>query len=177
MADKKKYPLCHLVYEEFPRDPRVRRYVNALNEAGISCIVICSKRKGDQFFENWNGNLVYRIPIAKKRSSFILTFFEYSFFTWISSFLLVYLGIKHRFKIIHVHTLPDFLIFAALLNKLFGTKLILDLHEIFPELYMARTGTEKNSFNVRLLKLSESLSIKLANVVLTIHDNAKDIFL
>jgi len=177
MAYKKSYPVCHLVYEEFPRDPRVRRYMNALNESGISCVVICSKRKRDPYFENWNGNRVYRIPVAKKRSSFILTFFEYSFFTWISSFLLLYLGIKYRFKIIHVHTLPDFLIFAAIWNKLFGTKLILDLHEIFPELYMARTGAKDSSFKIKLLKLSESLSIKLANDVLTIHDNAKDIFL
>jgi len=69
------------------------------------------------------------------------------------------------------------LIFAAIWNKLFGTKLILDLHEIFPELYMARTGAKDSSFKIKLLKLSESLSIKLANDVLTIHDNAKDIFL
>jgi glycosyltransferase involved in cell wall biosynthesis len=174
---EKRYMVCHLVYEEFPRDPRVRRYVNALNETGIFCIIICSKRKRDSYFENWNGNLVYRIPVSKKRSSFFLTFFEYSFFTWISSFLLVYLGIKYRFKIIHVHTLPDFLIYAGLWNKLFGAKMILDLHEIFPELYMARTGASENSFKVKLLKLGESLSIKLANVVLTIHDNARDIFI
>ncbi len=75
-----------------------------------------------------------------------------------------------------MHTLPDFLIFAALWNKIFGAKLILDLHEIFPELYMARTGAAYDSFKVKLLILAEKYSIKLANKVITIHDNAKDIF-
>lgn len=173
---KKKHMVCHLLYEEYPRDPRVRRYVNALNEAGIYCVIICSKKKRDSFYENLNGNPVYRIPVSKQRSSFIITFIEYLLFTSVSSVLLAYLGIKYRFRIIHVHTLPDFLIFAALWNKLFGAKLILDLHEIFPELYMARTGADRNSFKVRLIKLAEKLSIKLADKVITIHDNALDIF-
>ncbi len=64
-------------------------------------------------FEQWNGNSVYRIPIAKFRKSFLLTFFEYIAFTFLSVFLITYLGIKYRFKIIHVHTLPDSLIFAG----------------------------------------------------------------
>lgn len=166
-----------MLYEEFPRDPRVRRYVNALNESGIYCIIICSKKKRDSYFENHNGNLVYRIPVSKKRSSFFLTLLEYLLFTWISSILLIYLGIKYRFKIIHSHTLPDFLIFAAIWNKLFGTRLILDLHEIFPELYIARTGALPSSFKVKLIKFAESLSIKLADVLITIHDNASDIFI
>jgi glycosyltransferase involved in cell wall biosynthesis len=174
--DKKKFFVCHLLYEEFPRDPRVRRYVNALNEKGIYCVIICSKKKRDSYREEWNGNIIYRIPISKKRGSFFVTLLEYLFFTWVSSIMLIYLGLKYRFKIIQTHTLPDFLIFAALWNKIFGAKLILDLHEIFPELYMARTGEGENSFKVRLLKLAERLSIKLANAVITIHDNARDIF-
>jgi glycosyltransferase involved in cell wall biosynthesis len=175
--DKKRYMVCHLLYEEFPRDPRVRRYVNALNEAGIYCVILCSKKKRDSYYEEWNGNVIYRIPVSKKRGSFFVTLLEYLLFSWIASFLLVYLGVKYRFKIIHTHTLPDFLIFAALWNKIFGAKLILDLHEIFPELYMARTGAGEGSFKVKLLKLAERLSIKLADTVITIHDNARDIFI
>lgn len=173
---KPRFPVCHLLYEEYPRDPRVRRYVNALNSTGRNCIVVCSKKKNEKYFENIEGNLVYRIPVSKKRGSFFLTLLEYLLFTWISSFLLLYLQLRYRFKIVHVHTLPDFLIFATLWNKIFGAKLILDLHEIFPELYMARTGAGYDSFKVNLLKTAEKYSIKLANKVITIHDNARDIF-
>lgn len=177
MNNKKTYSVCHLLYEEFPRDPRVRRYVNMLNEQNIFCIIICSKKKNDSYFEEWNGNLIYRIPVSKKRGSFFITLLEYLLFTNFSCYLLICLGIKYRFKIIHVHTLPDFLIFAAIWNKIFGAKTILDLHEIFPELYMARTGAPAESFKVKLLKFAEKLSIKLANMVITIHEPAKEIFI
>jgi len=170
------FKVCHLLYEEYPRDPRVRRYVNALNDKGLGCVVICSKRKRDSYYEELGLNRIYRIPVSKKRGSFLMTLVEYLLFSWISSVLLVYLGIKYRFKIIHTHTLPDFLIFAAIWNKLFSAKLILDLHEIFPELYMARTGAAADSFKVKLLKTAEKYSIKLADVLITIHDNARDIF-
>ncbi|HEY3251860.1 MAG TPA: glycosyltransferase [Ignavibacteria bacterium] len=176
MKTKKKYTVCHLLYEEFPRDPRVRRYVNALNSEGIYCVIICSKKPYEKYFEEWNANRIYRIPISKKRASFFVTLIEYLAFMEISGTLLFYLGIKHRFKIIHIHTLPDFLVFAAFWNKIFGSKIILDLHEIFPELYMVRTGAVENSFKVKLLKLAERLSIKFANLVITIHDNAREIF-
>jgi len=174
--NKSGFPVCHLLYEEYPRDPRVRRYVNALNGTGEKCIVVCSKKKNEKYFEELSGNLIYRLPVSKKRGSFFLTLLEYLLFAWISSFLLLYLQLRYRFKIVHIHTLPDFLIFAALWNKIFGAKLILDLHEIFPELYMARTGAAYDSFKVKLLILAEKYSIKLANRVITIHDNAKDIF-
>jgi len=177
VSDKKKYTICHLLYEEFPRDPRVRRYINSLNEQNIFCIIICSKKKNNSYFEEWNGNLIYRLPISKKRGSFFITLLEYLLFTNFSCYMLIFLGIKYRFKIIHVHTLPDFLILAAIWNKLFGAKTILDLHEIFPELYMARTGAAADSFKVKLLKLAEKLSIKLANRVITIHEPAKQIFI
>jgi glycosyltransferase involved in cell wall biosynthesis len=172
-----KYSVCHLLYEEFPRDPRVRHYVKALNESGINCIVVCSKKPGEGYYEVWNNNLIYRIPVSKKRRSFFFTLIEYSVFTFVSSFLLIYLGLKHGFEILQVHTLPDFLIFAGLWNKIFGCKLILDLHELFPEIFMARKPELQNSFYVKILKLSEKLSIKLADKAITIHDNAKDIFI
>jgi len=155
----------------------VRRYVNALNSIGLNCIVICSKKKNERYFEEWNGNLIYRVPISKKRASFFFTFLEYILFTWISTSLLIYLGIKYRFEIIHVHTLPDFLVFAAFWNRIFGTKVILDLHEIFPELYIARTGASAESFKAKLLKFAEKMSIKFATTLITIHEPAREIFI
>ena len=177
MASKVRYKICHLLFEEFPSDPRIRRYVNALTESGIYSIIICSKTKNESFFEQYHGNLVYRIPISKHRQSFFLTFLEYIGFTFITSFLLIFLGIKYRFKIIHSNTLPDFLIIAAIFNKIFGAKLILDLHELFPEIFAARRPHLAGSFYIKILKFQENLSIKLADIVITIHEPAKQIFM
>ncbi len=175
--DKVKYSVCHLLFEEFPSDPRVRRYVNALSDSGINSIIVCFKSKGEKYFETYGNSRIYRIPITKHRQSFLLTAVEYTLFTYLASFLLLYLGLKYRPKIIHTHTLPDFLIFAGILNKILGTKLILDLHELFPEVYMARRPENAGSFYVKILKFQEKLSIKLANLVITIHEPAKEIFI
>jgi glycosyltransferase involved in cell wall biosynthesis len=175
--EKIKYPVCHLLFEEFPADPRVRRYVNALNEVGINTIIICFKSAGEKLFDMHGNNRVYRIPVSKHRQSFLLTAIEYMLFTHFASLLLLYIGIKYRPKVIHTHTLPDFLIFAGLINKIFGTKLILDLHELFPEVYMARRPEKAKSFYVKILKMQERLSVRLANLVITIHEPAKQIFI
>ncbi len=50
------------------------------------------------------------------------------------------------------------------------------MHEIFPELFIARKPGLKNSFWVKILKFKEKISIKFADVLITIHDNAKEIF-
>lgn len=177
MKNKVKYRICHLLYEGFPSDPRIRRYVNALTENGIHSIIICSKPKGSKYFEKYKDNLIYRIPVSKHRQSFFLTAAEYTGFTFLASFLLIYLGIKYRFRVIHANTLPDFLIFAGIFNKIFGAKLILDLHELFPEVFMARKPQLKNSFFVKILKFQERISVNLADLVITIHEPAKNIFL
>lgn len=177
MSSKIKYSVCHVVYEQFPRDPRVRRFVNAALEEAIYSIIICSKKKNEKYFEELSGIRIYRIPVSKKRGSFLITFLEYVIFTYISINLLIYLGLKYKFKIIHVHTLPDFLVFAALLNKIFGAEIILDMHELFPELFIARTGAAEKSIKVRLLKTVENWAIGFADCVITIHDNARNVFL
>jgi glycosyltransferase involved in cell wall biosynthesis len=176
-SKKARYSVCHLLFEYFPFDPRVRRYVNALTEKEIPSIIICSKSKGSKYFEKYKDNLIYRIPVSKHRQSFILTTFEYLTFTFLSAPLLIYLGIKHRVKIIHVHTLPDFLIFAGIFNKAFSVKLILDLHELFPEVFIARRPHLEKTIFVKILEFQEKISMKLADLVITIHEPAMQIFI
>ena len=46
---------------------------------------------------------------------------------------------------IHVHSVPDFLVFAALVPKLLGARIILDIHDILPEFYASKFGASKDS--------------------------------
>ena len=48
--------------------------------------------------------------------------------------------IRERYDLIHVHSVPDFEVFAALFPKLTGSKVILDIHDIVPEFYAASFG-------------------------------------
>jgi hypothetical protein len=44
------------------------------------------------------------------------------------------------FDLVHVHNVPDFLVFAAWPARLRGARLILDLHDLVPEFYASRFG-------------------------------------
>jgi glycosyltransferase involved in cell wall biosynthesis len=52
---------------------------------------------------------------------------------------------------------PDFEVFAALIPKLMGTKLILDIHDIVPEFYASKFNSGGNSFFSTLLKIVEKI--------------------
>ena len=61
-----------------------------------------------------------------------------------------------------VHSLPDFLVFAALPLRLVGVPVLLDLHEAMPEFFVTRFPRSANPLSHRLLLLQERLSIAFA---------------
>jgi hypothetical protein len=87
-------------------------------------------------------------------------------FFFISSFLLTIKHIKNSYHLIHIHSVPDFEVFAALVLKLTGAKVILDIHDIIPELYISKFEMDENSFQFKLLSLIERLSVAFSDHVI-----------
>jgi glycosyltransferase involved in cell wall biosynthesis len=77
--------------------------------------------------------------------------------------LLLRLTAKQRFHIIHVHTLPDLMVFVAFVPRLFGARVVLDLHELSPELYAHKFGLSFRHSILKLVLLSERISVQWAN--------------
>jgi glycosyltransferase involved in cell wall biosynthesis len=73
--------------------------------------------------------------------------------------------------------MPDVLVFSALMPKLFGAKVILDLHDPMPELMLTIFGLGEDSSSVQLLKGLEKLSIRVADAVLTTNEAFRNLFL
>jgi glycosyltransferase involved in cell wall biosynthesis len=69
-----------------------------------------------------------------------------------------------------VHSVPDFEIFAAVFQKLFGSKLILDIHDLVPELFTSKFNSKKDGFFFKLLLLIEKLSCAFAHHVIIAND-------
>ena len=84
-----------------------------------------------------NGVNVRTVSVSKKRRFLARFFFQYvAFFLWV--FVRVPLQMhRRRYALIEVNSLPDLLVFAPVLAKWMGAKLVLDMHEITPEFYMA----------------------------------------
>ena len=79
-------------------------------------------------------------------------------FLWVSSLFLTRRHRRIRYDVVHVHNVPDFLVFAAWYPKWKGAKLILDIHDIVPELFVNKFGTGNKNGYVRLLKGVEKAS-------------------
>lgn len=166
-----------LLQEYYPKDTRVRKEAQTLIEAGNSVSIICLRDKDESYFDNINGVKVYRINIPKKRGSKLRYIFEYfSFFTLAFIKLNKLTNIEH-FDIVHVHNLPDFLVFASYPAKKKGAKVILDMHEIMPEFFASKYNLPEKHIIIKIFKLIEKFSLRYADHVITVNKQIKDRFL
>jgi glycosyltransferase involved in cell wall biosynthesis len=72
--------------------------------------------------------------------------------------------------------MPDVLVFAAIVPKLLGAKVILDLHDPMPELMQTIFKLPEHSLSVVVLKRLEKWSIRFADLVLTVNLACKQIY-
>ena len=166
-----------IVFSSFPIDPRPRREAEAMVEAGHEVDMICLRKEGQVSNESLYGVKVYRINIKRERHSKIRYIWQYLAFLGISFYLAARMHLKRKYDVIHVHNMPDFLVFSAMIPKLMGAKIILDLHDPMPEVYMTKYGLSKNHFVVKALLLVEKASIGFANIVLTPNKSFRDLFI
>lgn len=171
-----KKRICYVVQEYYPKDARVRKYVNLVLENGYSVDVICLKREDDIPFESDKDLKIHRIGLPKKRGGLLRYFLEYIVFFILASFLLTKLHLKKKFDIIHINTLPDFLVFCAVIPKLLGAKIILDMHEVTPEFYMMKYGIGSRNIMIRVLMFIEMISAKYADRLIVITGKMKKLF-
>jgi glycosyltransferase involved in cell wall biosynthesis len=157
-----------LVFSHYPSDPRPRRAAEALVQAGMEAEVICLRQDDKEpAHEVFNGVKITRVPLKRKRSGKFGYFWQYGVFLLASFFILAWRTLSRRYHLVHVHNMPDILVFAALVPRICGAKVILDLHDPMPELMMTIFGLQRNSFAVRVLNRLERLSIRFADMVLT----------
>jgi len=124
--------VCQVVQNIYDIDPRVRRKAEALVAAGYTVDVLALRAEGGKKTYTLNGVNVRTLSLGKKRGSLARYFYEYAaFFLW--TFIRVpWQMLARRYAVVDVNSLPDFLIFAPVVARWMGAKLILDLHEITP---------------------------------------------
>lgn len=166
-----------LLYSYYPSDARPYRAASAMIEAGMEVDLIClSNNKSEAPQSIVGGVRVYRLPMAHSRGSVFSYLRNYGIFIVKSFSFLVRHGFRRRFDVVHVHNMPDILVFAALVPKLQGAGIILDLHDPMPELMTAIYGLKHDSWPVRLLRRLERWSIGFSDLVLTPNISFKTLF-
>ncbi len=165
---------CMVVYSYYPLDPRVRKQARALIEKGNSVDVICLRDEGEAAQEVVDGATICRVSFTAKKGGYLTYAYQYITFVLMSFALLSKLFLKNRYDVIHVHSLPDFQVFVAIIPKLCGKKVLLDLHEAMPEIFAARFGVGETSFRFRLAVFLEKISSLFADSVFTVNDTIKE---
>jgi glycosyltransferase involved in cell wall biosynthesis len=167
--------VCAVTCDCYPEDPLVRRTA----EAGVSAYeyhVLCSMAEGETPYEVFNGVHVHRIRINRHGKamgritamSFVQTIYYWTLFTFLAAFRLLKLHRKYKFDVIHIHNLPDYLVFAAFFPKMMGAQVILQIQDITPELMAVKSSGFSGRMAVLLAKWQERMSTAFADHVLTV---------
>ena len=161
--------VCMLSHSAYETDNRVIRYAEALAERGDAVDVVCLKRDVRQPDSDKVGQVhVHRLQHRSRKDqqtkeAYLLPLLR---FWLVSSIWLTRRHLRHRYDLIHVHNVPDFLVFAAWLPKLTGAKVVLDIHDIVPEFYASKFRLGADSFGVRTLRQVEKASAWFADHVI-----------
>jgi glycosyltransferase involved in cell wall biosynthesis len=158
-----------VVYSVYKRDNRVIRYAEALAARGDTVEVISLKQNpADPGAEKVGSVQVYRVQgryskNQRHQGEYLLPIL---WFWALASVRLAWRHVRHRYDLIHVHNMPDFLAFAAWFPKLTGAKIILDVHDIMPEFYASKFQKAGSAFGVSVLKRIERASARFADHVI-----------
>ncbi len=163
-----------VAYTHYASDPRVIREAEAALGAGFEVDFLALRRAGDPAIEHVRGVRVIHLSQYRYRGGgygrYLLTYLE--FFVrcfWRTSILFW----QRRYRVIHVNNMPDFLVFCTLLPKLFGAKVVLDIHDPMPNTFASKFRTGEKGFFFKLLLWQELLSAWYSDRVLTVHEPVK----
>jgi glycosyltransferase involved in cell wall biosynthesis len=169
--------VCAITCDCYPEDPLVRRTAEAAARAGCEYHVICSMKEGQEKYEMFNGVHVHRILIKGIKGKplgritampFGSMLALWSIFAFLALAKVTRLHVKLKFKVVHVHSMPDFLAFAALVPKIHGARIILHIQDVSPELMAAKAKGFFKRIVVPLAEWQERISTAFADHVLTV---------
>jgi glycosyltransferase involved in cell wall biosynthesis len=159
-----------VVHATVPADPRVRRQSDALVDAGYEVDVIGLRQKDEPSREEKGALRIIRLPVNRSFVGFAGHMAEYIAFTAMAAWRLAREHRSRHYDLVQVATVPDFLDFAALPEKLRGVPLLLDLHEDMPEFFRDRFTHPLVRPLVPLVTLAARASAAVADELITVHE-------
>ena len=159
-----------VVHAVYPGDPRIRRQSDALLEEGHEVDIICLRQPGEAFEEADAALRIVRMPLNRGFIGFAGHIAEYAAFSAMVAWRLAREHRTRRYDLVQVATVPDFLVFAALPEKLGGVPLLLDLHEDMPEFFRDRFASPLLRPLLPMVTAATRASAAVADAIITVHE-------
>lgn len=167
---------CFIYYMRFNGSAILYREAKSLKDKGFDVDIICLRdTRKENAFQVYEGINLYGIQPREEREKKTSVYFERLIaFCIKATAMMTWLGMKRKYDIVHVTTPPDFLVYAAFLPKLRGAKIILDIHDIGPELFMRKLHKPETGLIIKMLKYFERKAASFSNHVITVTDLWRD---
>lgn len=166
--------VCMVGFFEYSGDARVRMYTKWLTEQGNFVDLICCYKFSNDPVVYEDGARIHNILKKNNKDSKFKYLIDYNLSFIKLVFRVTGLFLQEKYQIIHFHNIPDFIVFAGLLPKLFGTALVIDIHDPMPEVYVSKFEPGKSNLGMHLIQFEEKVSCSFSNAVITANHHFRD---
>jgi glycosyltransferase involved in cell wall biosynthesis len=162
--------MVHL--SDFRLDSRVQRQARALAERGDEVELVCIGER-EELRVGAGVIRVHPVAGAKTHGGAGAYVRGYASFLTRAAARLAALDLRRRFDVVQTHNMPDLIVATALLPRLRGTPLVLDVHDTFPELFATKFARPPDDPLAHLLRLEERASAAFASRVVVVTEQAR----
>ncbi len=169
---RKRLRVAMVHISDFRLDSRIQRQARALAQRGDEVDLICV---GEREQLRVGEGTIRTHPVASEKASGGASAYLRDYATFLTRALwkLSALDSRQRFDLVEVHNMPDILTAAALVPRLRGVPVILNMHDTFPELFSTKYGRAAGDWLERMLMREERASAALATHLITVTDQAR----
>jgi glycosyltransferase involved in cell wall biosynthesis len=150
------------------------RHAESASRAGYRVDVLALRGRDTVAREKIGGVTVHRLRKGRYRGERKAAYFlSYADFFLRCSVVLSWLHLRFRYKVIQVCNIPDFLVFATVLAKLLGARILLDIHDPMARLVRVKFPDVPGGLCYHLALMQQRLSAAYSHKVMTVSEPVK----
>lgn len=158
----------------YSRDIRVRRYAEYLVNDGYLVDIICLATEDGAPQSSDDRIGVFPLPMTRKRQEKIRHLIDWGLSILFMFWYVNKLDFHNRYNLIHVHNMPDILVFCATIQRIKGTPIILNIHDATPELAQSKLGIGPNHPIIKIQSFLEKVCVGFSAHVITATESFKN---
>ena len=145
----------------------MKRYAEYLADDGHHVDVVCLASEDGDSQDGHPGVTAHPISLTRTRREKLGLVVNWLKLSALMFMKVTRLDLQQPYDCIHVHNMPDFLVFCALVPRLRGCPVLLNIHDPMPELACSKLGLSHLHPIVRAQSFIEKISIGFSTHVIT----------